>query len=261
MQKKETEKFFDSELFEGMSSISALIKAIERNSNINNRKILKILIDKNKKKSKSREIGFLTAKSKQLDFSIEFVDSNIISEKTIGQTHGGIIAECTSRDIPQLNKDSLNKNGIYYFLEGVEDPYNFGYAVRSLYASGADGIILSPRNWMGAAGVVARSSAGASELIDMYISEPTYAIELFKNLGYTVICAGIRNSVSIFDCNLKKPLFVILGGEKRGISGTVLDMADNIVRIDYGTDFGGSLSTAAAAAVFGFEILRQNRDS
>ena len=261
MQKKETEKFFDSELLEGMSSISALIKAIEQKSNINNRKILKILIDKKKRSSKSREIAFLHAKSKQLDFEIEFVSSEVIAKKTVGQTHGGIIAECTSRDIPQLNETSLNKNGIYYFLEGVEDPYNFGYAVRSLYASGADGLILSPRNWMGAAGIVARSSAGASELIDMYISEPTEAIKIFKDLGYTVICAGIRDSVSIFEANLKKPLFVILGGEKRGISGAVLDMADSVVRIDYGTEFRGSLSTAAAAAVFGFEILRQNKES
>jgi 23S rRNA (guanosine2251-2'-O)-methyltransferase len=261
MQKKEIEKFFDSEILEGMSSISALIKAIEQKSNINNRKILKILIDENKKRSKAREITFLKVKSQQLGFVIEFVNTDIISNKTVGQTHGGIIAECTSRDIPKLTKDSLNKNGIYYFLEGVEDPYNFGYAVRSLYAAGADGLILSPRNWMGASGIVARSSAGASELIDMYISDPTEAIKIFKELGYNVICGGIRNSVSIFDSNLKKPLFVILGGEKRGISGAVLDMADTIVRIDYGTEFGGSLSTAAAAAVFGFEILRQNRKS
>ncbi len=261
MQKKEAEKFFDSEILEGMSSISALIKAIERKSITNNRKILKILIDESKKRSKAKEISFLKAKSKQLDFEIEFVDSDIIAQMTVGQTHGGIIAECTFRSIPTLTNATLNKNGIYYFLEGVEDPYNFGYAVRSLYASGADGLILSPRNWMGAAGIVARSSAGASELIDLYISEPTEAIKIFKELGYTIICAGIRDSVSIFDSNLKKPLFVILGGEKRGISGTVLDMADNIIRIDYGTEFGGSLSTAAAAAVFGFEILRQNKDS
>ncbi len=261
MQKKEAEKFFDSEILEGMSSISALIKAIERKSITNNRKILKILIDESKKRSKAKEISFLKAKSKHLDFEIEFVDSDIIDQMTVGQTHGGIIAECTFRSIPTLTNGTLNKNGIYYFLEGVEDPYNFGYAVRSLYASGADGLILSPRNWMGAAGIVARSSAGASELIDLYISEPTEAIKIFKELGYTIICAGIRDSVSIFDSNLKKPLFVILGGEKRGISGTVLDMADNIIRIDYGTEFGGSLSTAAAAAVFGFEILRQNKDS
>ena len=113
---------------------------------------------------------------------------------------------------------------------------------------------------MGAAGLVARSSAGTSELINIFISDSTEAIDTFKAKGYTVLCAGIRDSVSLFETDLKKPLFVILGGEKRGISSNVLEKSDKIVRIDYGNQFGGSLSTAAAAAVFGFEILRQNKN-
>jgi 23S rRNA (guanosine2251-2'-O)-methyltransferase len=150
-------------------------------------------------------------------------------------------------------------DGVYYMLDGVEDPYNFGYSVRSIYAAGGSGIILSPRNWMGVAGVVARSSAGSSELIDMFVSEPEEAVDLFKSLGYKIICAGIRDSESIFDTDLQKPLFVVLGGEKRGISRAILDKADTVVRIDYGNDFNGSLSTAAASAVFAFEIFRANR--
>ena len=157
------------------------------------------------------------------------------------------------------HKEYIKPYGVYYLLEGVEDPYNFGYAVRSIYAAGGDGIILTHRNWMGVAGVVARSSAGSSELIDMFVSEPEEAANIFKELGYKVICAGIRDSVSIFDADLSYPLFVVLGGEKRGISRALLDKADEIVRIDYGTDFNGSLSTTAASAVFAFEIYRSNR--
>lgn len=254
---KETEKFVNADIMEGMTSISAVIKAMERKSTL--RKINTVYIDVSKKKSKAREIYFLEKKSKELNFSIEYVDSESISEFAVGNSHGGIIAFCTPREIATLTSQSIKDDGIYYLLEGVEDPYNFGYAVRSIYASGADGIILTPRNWMGVAGVVARSSAGTSEMIDMYVSEAEDAIEIFKEKGYTVACAGIRDSVSIFDAELKKPLFVILGGEKRGISRAVLDMADKIVRIDYGNEFNGSLSTAAAAAVFAFEIYRSNK--
>ena len=144
-------------------------------------------------------------------------------------------------------------------LDGVEDPYNFGYSVRSIYASGADGIIIPPRNWMGVSGVVARSSAGTSELMDMKVSDATDAIDIFKKKGYTVVCAGIRDSESIFEADLKKPLLIILGGEKRGISREVLNKADKIIRIDYGRSFNGSLSSAASVAIFAFEILRINR--
>lgn len=254
---KETEKFNTSDIMEGMPSISAVISAIK--SNITDRKIISVYVDKNKKRSKSKEIAFLSYQAKELNFIIEFVDESIISEFTTGTSHGGIIAFCTSKSIPQLNKTNIKPNGIYFMLDGVEDPYNFGYSVRSIYASGADGIVVPERNWMGVSGVVARSSAGTSELIDMQVANASIAIDVFKELGYTVICAGIRDSESLFDANLKKPLLVILGGEKRGISREILNKTDKIIRIDYGRNFNGSLSTAASAAIFAFEISRVNR--
>lgn len=254
---KENSKFNESDIMEGMSSISAVIRSIE--SKRSDRRIVCVYIDKAKKRSKAREIAFLERKSSELGFTIEFVGESEISDFASGNSHGGIICFCTPRSIPTLSPDKIKNDGVYYFLEGVEDPYNFGYAVRSLYAFGADGVILSPRNWMGVAGVVARSSAGASELLDMYVATPEEAVKTFKDKGYKVLCAGIRDSVSILDADLKKPVFVVLGGEKRGISRALLDMADTVVRIDYGTEFNGSLSSASACAVFAFEILRSNR--
>ncbi len=255
---KEIKKFFDSDILEGMPSISALLKGIERKTN--DRRLLRVLFDREKINSKRGELGFLQAKARELSFEIEFTDRSFIDELCVGTSHGGIIALCTGRTLPSLSPMAIKEKGVYFILDGVEDPYNFGYAVRSLYAAGVDGLILGERNWMGAAGVVARSSAGASELMELYVSNPTDAIRLFKEKGYTVLCAGIRDSVSLFDIPLQKPLLIILGGEKRGISRAVLDMADKIVRIDYGSAFGGSLPTTAATAVFAFEILRYNRD-
>lgn len=255
--KKETEKFFDSDILEGMPSISALIHAQEAEDLHNDRKIIEILIDNTKMKSKERPIAFLKAKSQELGFSIRYVPSQDIENIAVGTSHGGIVACCTPRTIPSLDADLILDHGCYFCLDGVEDPYNFGYAVRSLYASGVDGLIIPPRNWMGAAGVVARSSAGASELINLFVADTEDAIKQLKQKNYHVVCAGIRDSVSLFETELKKPLLVILGGEKRGISQKVLALADEIIRIDYGASFRGSLSTSAAAAVFGFEILRQ----
>lgn len=145
-------------------------------------------------------------------------------------------------------------------IEGIEDPYNFGYAVRSVYAAGADGIVLPGRNWMSAAGVVCRSSAGASEKIDLFTCGDTQtACRTFKELGYRIVCAGIRDSVSVYDADLRKPILLVVGGEKRGISRLTLDEADVTVRIDYGREFRGSLSTASAVTVLSFEVLRQNK--
>ncbi|MBO7273265.1 MAG: hypothetical protein J6V22_00265, partial [Clostridia bacterium] len=95
---KEEQRFAASDILEGMTSISALL-----NSNgVNDRKIEKILIDRAKRKSKSAQIGFLTAKSHELGFPVEFVDSAEIDVLAVGNTHGGILALCSARTIPTL---------------------------------------------------------------------------------------------------------------------------------------------------------------
>ncbi len=258
--KKEKAKTLPSLIFEGMTSIRSVLRATDER--ISDRRIRRILVADSKRKSRAKELSWLSYKSKELGFSIEVVSDEELELLTLGATHGGIIAECTERSIPQLdavNVFNLPENGFYAMLEGIEDPYNFGNAIRSLYACGADGIILTPRNWMSAAGVVCRSSAGASEILPMYTCEASEAAELMKKIGYRIICAGIRNSVSSFDADLKKPVLLIIGGEKRGISASLLDKADQIVRIDYGREYNGSLSAASSCAMLAYEIMRNNK--
>ena len=191
-------------------------------------------------------------------FDVEAVNEETISALSIGNSHGVLIALCDGRTYPDLTLESIKENGFYVMIEGIEDPYNFGYALRSIYASGVDGIILSERNWLSAAGVVCRSSAGASERADIYIANDSF-IETFKEKGYKIVCADIKNSVSIYDADLKKPIFLIVGGEKRGISSSVISKADQIVRIDYGRSFDAALSAASASTIIAFEVFKQNR--
>lgn len=246
-----------TDIFEGMTSISALIKAIDCGSN--DRKIIRVLYDKSKSEKNRRELSFLAIMARKLSFDLEAMDSGTLDAITSGTTHGGIVAICTKRHLENLSsmKIETESNPLYVLLEGIEDPYNFGYSVRSLYALGVNGIILPPRNWLEFSGTVARSSAGCSELADMYMSEPISAVNFFKEKGFRIICAGIRNSVSLTEINFNYPTLLIVGGEKRGISRKLLDLCDATVRIDYGREFKGSLPTASAVSVIAFEALRQ----
>ena len=248
---KEESRQAPSLIFEGMTSISAVIKGEKR-------KIKCVWYDRSKEKSKAKELSFLRKKGNELGFKIIAADNSYIEELTTGNSHGGIIAECTDYSIPLLTTENIKDNGFYVMIEGIEDPYNFGYALRSIYAAGADGVILTMRNWMSAAGVVCRSSAGASEMLELYCEEGSVAADIFKSKGYTVACAGIRDSVSAFEADLKKPIFLIVGGEKRGISASLLSKADTVVRLDYGREFKGSLSAASATSILAYEVLRQN---
>ncbi|MBO5047930.1 MAG: RNA methyltransferase [Clostridia bacterium] len=257
---KEAEKFVDSSVMEGMFSIRAILRAAE--DGVNDRKIEKILFDKNKKKSKAHELAFLRAKSADLGFEIEFVDAEKLEEITIGNSHGGIVALCTDRTIGKIENMNIRENGFYVMLEGIEDPYNFGYCLRSLYAAGVDGILVGERNWFSAAGVVSRASAGASELFEIAAGEPTELIDVFRKKGYTIIAADkTDDAVPVYDTKITRPVLLVVGGEKRGITRAVLEKCDKVVCLDYGRRFGAALSAASAASILAFEIFRQNRDT
>ena len=254
---KETSRQVASTVFEGMTSLSAVIESALLGKN--DRQITEVLYDRSKEKSKAKEIAYLRRMAEKLGFTVTEADAEEIDALATGNSHGGIIARCTERTISPLTAESLPEAGFVVMIEGIEDPYNFGYALRSIYAAGAEAVSLTPRNWMSAAGVVCRSSAGASELLPLFVSEPEEAVHMAKAAGYKVVCAGIRDSVSAFDADLTRPIFLIVGGEKRGISRAVLDLADEVVRLDYGRPFRGSLSAASAASILAYEVLRQNR--
>ena len=256
MQKEET-KFVDSVIFEGMTSIRAILRGIDAGSN--DRRIIKILFDISKIKKISKEIGYLRAVSEKYGYEVIESSSAELEELTLGNTHGGIIAITETRTLPYLQENSpILPCGFYVMIEGIEDPYNFGYSLRSLYAMGCSGVILTERNWMSAAGVVARSSAGSSELFEIYRSNPADCIEIFKKKGYKIVCADENTENILGKCELKLPLLLIVGGEKRGISRSVIDSADILVKIDYAREFRASLSAASATTMFAYEIARQN---
>ena len=246
------------DIFEGMTSINAIINSIESKSS--SRKILRILYNVDKKNSKYNELKFLESKSRFLEFEIEGVHHSLIDELANGKTHGGIIAICSKVSIQKLTSSKqLIPDGFYILLDGIEDPFNFAYAIRSVYAAGADGIIVPSFRFHNSQGLICKGSAGTSELIDIFECDIIKSVEIFKSNGYKIASAGIRNSVSLYDANLKKPLLLIIGGEKRGISSEVLEKSDIIVRVDYGKTFKGSLTASSAATVLAFEVYRQNK--
>ena len=75
---KETSRFADSTVFEGMTSIRALLDNL-KDGKANARKIEKILYDAEKEKSKAKELSYLRKMAELFDFEIEKTDMDIIS--------------------------------------------------------------------------------------------------------------------------------------------------------------------------------------
>lgn len=253
---KEDIKFQNSLYFEGMTSIRAIIKGNE--SGINDRHINNVYYDGGKMRKIAKEVGYLKAVSKEKGFEVEEVNADFLDNITLGNSHGGLVALASQRTIPSLRTDCILPSGFYALLDGIEDPYNFGYALRSLYACGCDGIILGKRNWYSAAGVLSRSSAGASELFPAFSYDSEDCLDLFKEKNYSIVCAEEKTDNILGKCSLKRPLLLVIGGEKRGISKKIIEKSDMLVKIPYSRAFYASLSAASAATMFAYEIMRQN---
>ena len=253
---KEEEKFADSTVLEGMTSLRALWRG--QKAGVNDRRILHLYYDESRREKLKKELSFLRHEGERQSFDLIPLSHDEMAAKAIGKTHGGILAECSGRSIPPLS-DVPACGRFAVMLEGVEDPYNFGYAVRSLYACGVDLLVLPVRNWMSAAGVVARASAGASEECALATAEPAEAVRRFRERGFRMVCADAETDLAVEDAELPFPLFLIVGGERRGISAAVMHEADQIVRLNYGRAFNNALSAASAAAILAYEILRKNK--
>ncbi len=250
--KKEIEKEISTSFAEGAISVLTVLKT-------HSRQVECVYLSDFDKLKSDKKIALIKRICDEENIPFEKCDEEFISQNTIGATHGGLIARVGDRRYTTVEKIFEKKDGFVCLIEGIEDPYNFAYSIRSLYAAGVDGIILSPRNWMSASGVAIRGSAGASEMVDCAIYDDKEGlIDIAKKAGYKIVCADEKTDTLHTDPVMKKPVFLIVGGEKRGISSFFLSKADEVVKIGYGRDFQMSLTSASAASILAFEILRQN---
>ena len=253
-----TNEAADKTILEGFISVEAALNAGSRD-------LHRILVRRDKVGGRrpDRALAWLTRTATAQGIPVALTDADALSALTQGNSHGGVVAEAGPRrmvDLAELLPEATGENAPFIvMLDGIEDPFNFGYALRALYAAGVDGLVVRPRNWMSAAGTVARASAGASERIPTGVAESAEeAAAFFRQRGLTVACAAKDDrAVPLFDADLTGPLFLLVGGEKRGITRSFVDQADLLLTIPYGRDFRQSLGTTSAASVLGFEILRQ----
>lgn len=238
----------DKIILEGAISVKAAVEA-------GNRDVFRIYTDG---KKYSRDFGYICRKAREKGIECVRTDADGISELTKGASHGGICAEVGARRYAEPESLFESENPFVVLLEGVEDPYNFGDIIRSVYAAGATGLIVPKRNWMSADAVVTRASAGASEFITAAaVDDFVPFLKEAKRRGISVVAADRKDAVDMYGADLASPLVLAIGGSYRGLSKPVFDEADTKIFIPYGNAFRNSLSAAGAAAAISFEIFRR----
>lgn len=233
----------------------------------NSRKVHTVLLDKVRydkvMKGKyhlpeKRQYSLLRKACNEKKVAIRFISFEG-KEQEFGSECGGIAAEVGER-LYTSPAELLNMKSAYFAaLDGIEDPFNFGQVLRSFYASGVDAVIVPKRNFFTASAIVARASAGASELMKVCAVDEIEAFcdELKQNGVKIYATAASEKAQNVFKAEYQKPLCVVFGGERRGISKKVMEKCDAVLQIVYPRNVNMALSASSAAAVIAFEIGRR----
>lgn len=256
----------NSFIIEGITSVSALINNVTNQISNSPRRLTDVYFDMKKiskfdRTAYSRYV-FLKENANKCNYTFhecqDFEFDSIVS----GNSHGGIAGRFFTFEIPEISTTDILKNSIYCYVDGVDDPFNLGYIIRTMYTFGVSAIILPKNNKMNLfPDTVIKSSAGTTEKINIFTSAPESVCALFKERNYKIVSAALRDSVPCHEATLTSPLLVVIGGEKRGISSHILNNSDARVRIDYSIPFNGSLPSVCAASIIAYEISRQNSKS
>ena len=232
-------------IIEGAISVKAAL--------LNNKREVKVVyIDADKK---TKDFNFIRKVCRNNNVELQELDRSKLEELSSGKSFGGILADCSNR-----RNDEFVDGDIFY-LDGIEDPFNLGYCLRTLYAFGFKNVLLSNRDYSNMEGQLLKSSAGAYDMINVKVSlDPANDIKSFKNDGYHLysLYRG-ENSKDIFDVKFEKKSLYMLGGEKRGISAELLNMSDDYLYISYGSDFRNSLNACGALDVVATLVYKQFR--
>lgn len=144
-------------------------------------------------------------------------------------------------------------------LDGVEDPRNLGAILRSAYLLGARGVIIPDHRSAQVTAVVAKSSAGASELLPIaQVGNLVRALdELREHNLWRVAVHATETSQSIEKIDGTLGLCLVLGAEGTGVRPLVAKNCDFHAVIPMARTAVGSFNVSVAAAIALYEIARQ----
>ena len=138
----------------------------------------------------------------------------------------------------------------------VQDPGNVGAIVRVAEAGGATGVVAAgdsadPFGWK-----ALRGSMGSALRLPIAIAKGNVRFNDVRTRGCRIVATSPHRGRSLFECSLKGPIALVVGGEGSGLTAAQLSEADEVVTIPMQSPVE-SLNAAVTAALLVYEARRQ----
>lgn len=239
------------EHLEGRQSVFAALQARQRRFDV-------ILLKHGTHEQSVREILDLASAS---NVPVRYVDPSELDAMAHGGSHGGVIAVCSPKPRTTFDEltqrlDQLNEPPLLLLLEGVDDARNLGFTLRSADALGFHAVLIKKHLWDFDPVEVARPASGAYERMPLVQVSEMEPLRTLQRRGIRVIGCLAGAKRSIYDIDLTAGVMLVIGGEKRGISGAVREICDQFATIPCKPE-PSSLSLSHAGAIVMAEAARQ----
>ena len=193
--------------------------------------------------------------------SYQFVPIERLNRAVRG-SHQGVIAYISQIEyvsIEELVNNALATSDapVFVILDGVSDVRNLGAIARSLECAGGKGIIVPAKGGAAINAEAIKASAGALMRLDTCkVPNLRLAAYYLKQSGFKLIAATEKVDRLLYETDMTGPCAIIMGSEGKGISSSMLELADEKVAIPMSGQIS-SLNVSVATAVMLYEAVRQ----
>ncbi len=181
----------------------------------------------------------------KLDKKIVKLDAKKAQSMARGGNHQGFLLKI--KHIELIDIKDLKKEEFLLVLVGITDVGNIGAIIRSAYAFGVDGVIVSGIGSLAIEGVVRASSGAALDMPIALFKDTATLVNELKQSGFKTYAADMSGD-DVREISFGSKKVLLLGSENEGISNKVLNMCDQKLKIVMQKAFD-SLNVSAAAAI------------
>lgn len=225
--------------------------------NAGNREINKIFISKTLHSDTKLNAIKDLAKEKGIVFQFVGREKFQVYEE---YNHQGVLAFVSPIQYADFDEfiEKPHSNSSIVILDGVEDAHNLGAIIRTCVCAGVDAIMIPSRRNVQVNSVVEKISAGAVNHIPIIkVNSLVNAVQKLKQSDWWVIAADAHAKDNYFDVDYTDMNFaLIMGAEHAGVSKSLLNASDYVVKIPMLKDFN-SLNVSNALSAIIFETVRQ----
>ena len=155
--------------------------------------------------------------------------------------------------------DLLARSGLCWLLHQPSYASNVGFAIRTAEVAGADGIIVDAAFSKSDQEQALRVSMGAHRFLPVHWESTERSMKAARTQGKQIIALEDVGGQAPWELDLSRPSLLVVGNERHGLPGEVMEACDAIVRIPM-RGFVPSYNLQGALAILTAEHLRQQSE-